>query len=131
MKKILCVAFVIISGSLVNCYSQGFEFFPAETHPQFPGGEKELYCFIDRTINKELLQTIDTSGKVLAGFIIDTLGEIKDIKILKPLTDVANKELLRVVALMPRWKPGKLYDKVVEVKILLPLKIPYENEMCR
>gem|GEM_PF-4326214 len=99
----------------------------AETFPEFPGGEKELYCFIESVINKDLLITIDTTGIAYAQFVVDTSGNIKEIMIVRPLNPVADNELLRVLGLMPKWRPGKIYEKPVAVKITLPLKIPYKN----
>ena len=102
-----------------------------EIPPSFPGGEKELYCFIDRNLDKELLRTVDTTGMTWVQFTINTNGKVTDIKIVKSLTQTVDNELLRIIKLMPDWEPGKIGDKAVETKFTVPLKIPYENKFYR
>lgn len=107
-------------------------FINPEISPSFPGGEMEMFCFIDRTINKHLLRSVDTTGTAYAQFAIDTTGHISEIRILKPLTEVVDNELLRVIGLMPNWRPGRIGEKVVDVQYNLPLRVPYKDESnCR
>lgn len=98
-----------------------------ETPPSFPGGESELFCFIDHNIDKGLLRSVDITGSVFAQFTVDTTGHIFDIKIIKSLNKTVDDELIRIISLMPQWKPGRAWNKAVEVKYVLPLKVPYVN----
>lgn len=100
----------------------------ADINPSFPGGDKELYCFIDNNIDKELLGKIDTTGRSFVQFTVDTLGEIKDVEILKSLTKELDTEIIRLVDLMPYWEPSLVQGKLVERQMILPLKIPYESK---
>jgi hypothetical protein len=102
-----------------------------EINPVFPGGEKEMYYFIEQNINKSLLSTIDTSGQIFAQFKVDTFGNLMDIKILKSLDKTADNEFLRILNLMPKWDPGSIYGKPIEVEMILPLRIPYEEKNYR
>ena len=126
IKQILTISIFTVSLQVFSNVLYGQEFAPI-----FPGGEKELFCFINKNINLEKLKSIDTVGQAFASFIIDTTGEIKDIKIIKSLNPIVDKELLRIISLMPKWTPGKQSDKLVPVSISLPLRIPYENKFCR
>ena len=135
-----CIAFIILIIFIGNCFGQTkkdslnikeeYIFDHPETQPEFPGGEKELWCFIDKNLNKQLLYSIDTIGRSIASFTIDTTGSVCDIKIMRSLNPIIDNELLRIIKLMPKWKPGKFYDKPVEVKYQIPLKLPYENKFC-
>jgi hypothetical protein len=135
------ITLILAFYSIEVCYSQTrietldsnekYVFYPDEKPPVFPGGEKEMYCFIDHSINKKLLSTVDTSGVVWAKFTIDSTGIVTDIKITKPLTKTADNELRRVIELMPRWIPAKIGNKNIDAYFNLPLKIPYENKFCR
>jgi periplasmic protein TonB len=104
---------------------------PIEILPMFQGGEKQLYCFLDQNLDKELLSSVDTSGLAIAQFLIDSTGLVTKFKIIKNLNPVVDKELLRVIEIMPPWIPGRQMNKCVSVMFTLPLKIPYENKFCR
>lgn len=104
---------------------------PIETFPEFQGGEKQLYCFLDNNLDKEKLRSVDTSGLVIAQFTIDSTGRVTNIKIIKALNPIVENELIRVIEIMPPWKPGKQMNKCVSVLFNLPLRIPYENKFCR
>ena len=96
--------------------------------PSFPGGEKELSAFIDRNLNKHLLDSLNVSGKVVVEFTVDTTGELKNIFILRSLSPEADKELLRLISIMPLWIPGgAVYPIKSPVRFILPLIIPYVN----
>lgn len=95
-----------------------------ERPPKFPGGEKGLTNFFSKNLvypyssKKEGIE-----GKVYVYFIIDTLGKITNSKIKKGLSSEINKEVLRVLTIMPDWIPGTCSDKK---KIRLGLTLPIE-----
>ena len=103
---------------------------PIEIHPSFPGGENEMQCFIDRNLNKELLATIDVAGIVWAQFMVDTVGNLSNIIITKPLNDIVDQEFKRLIELMPNWEPGTVRGKPYSTGYNIALKIPYKN-YCR
>jgi protein TonB len=55
------------------------------------------------------------SGKVVINFIIDEEGKIIQTKILKHVAGGCDEEALRVIKLMPKWKPGIMQGKPVKV----------------
>jgi hypothetical protein len=55
---------------------------------------------------------------------------VTEVKVLKSLTEAVDNELARIIRLMPAWTPGAQRGKVVEVKYILPLKLPYEAKHC-
>lgn len=98
--------------------------------PEFPGGEGDLYCFIDEHINKELVRQTKATGSSLVEFTIDTTGHISNIHIIKPLDRSIDDELVRIVCLMPVWSPASRYGRLQEVRYVLPLRIPYSSSLC-
>lgn len=104
---------------------------PGEVLPKFPGGKTDLDCFIVKNLNKKTLKSINISGVTIAQFTVDRNGMLKDIKITKSISDVIDKEFLRILQIMPRWIPAKKSNKSVSRTIMLPLRIPYENKFCR
>lgn len=94
----------------------------AEVAPQYPGGEAEMIKFINKNINypKDALNN-GIQGRVIVGFVVNTEGEITDVKIQRSLTTTLDNEAMRVIKLMPKWKPGMQKGKPVNVHYSLPV----------
>ena len=76
--------------------------------PEFPGGNAERNKFL----SKNLVYPRDAErkgieGRVIIGFTVEKTGEIVDVKILKGVSESMDNEAMRVVKMMPKWKPGK------------------------
>ena len=93
--------------------------------PEFPGGESMLNKFISKNIIYPQI-AIDNNyqGTVYVQFIILTDGSVdySSVKILRGQYEILNKEAIRVVKLMPKWKPGTQNGKPVRVLFNLPIK---------
>ncbi|MEO6286895.1 MAG: energy transducer TonB [Dyadobacter sp.] len=90
--------------------------------PEFPGSYNALYKFIESNLKMpKTAKDAGISGRVFLTFTIEDTGEINDIAVLKGLGFGCDEEAMRVVGLMPRWKPGTLYGKPVRVKFNLPV----------
>ena len=92
--------------------------------PEYQGDTKEMLKFF---INNFKYPEQDFfQGSVQLEFVIDIQGNITSPKIrnknTEELTEV-DKEALRVLSLMPKWKPGKCKDKIVPVRFYIPLKL--------
>ncbi|WP_125040568.1 energy transducer TonB [Bacteroides faecalis] len=96
----------------------------APVMPEFPGGKDSLMHFIARNINYNNIAQGDIigQGQVVIQFIIDKEGNIINPKVLHGIDPVLDKEALRVVGLMPKWKPAELADGTkVAVKYTIPV----------
>lgn len=91
-------------------------FYIIEENAAFPGGKEGLINFLSNNI-----KTLEVSGKVIVSFIIDKDGSITDINIEKSEHELLSKEAIRLLNLMPKWKPAKQRGKVVSAKLTLPL----------
>lgn len=60
-------------------------------------------------------------GKVIVGFIITDKGDLSDIEIVTAPDLSMSNEALRVVKLLPKWKPGMKNGKPVSVSYHLPI----------
>ena len=81
--------------------------------PEFPGGMQELMSFITKKIQypKEIAQgEAGIQGRVIVQFIVDKDGNIVNPKVVRGVDPYLDKEALRVVNSMPKWKPGELAD---------------------
>ena len=100
-----------------------YEFDYVDVQPQFPGGEHGLINFINRTREypyhayKNRVQ-----GRELCSFIIGTDGKVSNIKVIRGTQDESlNREAMRVISEMPRWKAGKVGGQTVAVRCVLPI----------
>lgn len=89
--------------------------------PQFPGGQGELEQFI--FTNAKFDFNVDAFGRIVFEFIVDENGTVNQIKILKGVIDLFDNELIRVLKMMPNWKPGMCDKKNVPVKMKFSIKI--------
>lgn len=93
-----------------------------ESMPEFPGGQKKLFEYLGKNIKfPPAARANGISGKVYINFTVGKNGKIRDIKILRGVHDLLDKEAVRVVKAMPAWKPGKQRGKTVSVSYNLPI----------
>lgn len=95
----------------------------ADIMPEFPGGQKALMEFIAKKIEYPPIAQGDMGhGRVIVQFIINKDGEIVLPKIMRSVDPYLDKEALKVVGLMPKWKPGELADGTkVAVRYTIPV----------
>jgi len=60
-------------------------------------------------------------GKVVVRFVIDENGNVKNPKCMRSVSPDLDNEALRVVAMLPQWKPGEQDGKKVPVYFYLPI----------
>ena len=97
----------------------------SETMPEFPGGNTALMSFIQQNIQYPV-PDICITGKVIVQFIISTDGNITNAKIVRGVHSKFDKEALRVVKLMPKWKPGTQKGKPVAMEYTIPVSFRYQ-----
>lgn len=78
-----------------------------EVAPEYPGGFESMNSFLKKNyiVSKEMTDK-KASGKIYATFIIEKDGSLTDLKILRDIGSSSGKEFLRIIKLMPKWKPG-------------------------
>ena len=93
-----------------------------EQMPSFPGGSQKLKEFIEENLRypKELEESC-VQGRVIVRFIVERNGKLSNVKVVKSVHPVLDKEALRIVKLMPRWIPGRQNGITVRVKCYIPI----------
>lgn len=123
-------------------------FSSVEQSPGYPGGYSALQAFLKANKRYDgLAREYGANGRVITTFLVDSLGYISDVKVhrclLKYDTLRLNRETLemqqqvkaqiatqlseeskRLVSLMPRWMPGKMYGKSRNVRYTMPIQFP-------
>ena len=93
-----------------------------EEMPMFPGGTEECLKFIaQNTKYPASAHKNGIQGRVLVTFVVTDQGDIQAPTIMKGVDPDLNAEALRIIKMMPKWKPGKQRGKAVNVKYTLPV----------
>jgi protein TonB len=97
-------------------------FFIVEDMPEFPGGMAALQKFIAQSIKYPVIaQENGIQGKVFVNFVVNTDGSVTNAKIARGVDPSLDKEALRVVMTLPKWKPGRQGGKPVRVSYTVPI----------
>lgn len=93
-----------------------------DTMPEFPGGSEKLMKFIAQNLRYPAkAQEKGIQGKVIVQFVVGIDGNINNVKVLRPVNPYLDAEAVRVIKLMPKWKPGRQDGKLVNVGYTLPI----------
>ena len=94
-----------------------------EQMPEFQGGQEAFMKFIIENVKyPRKASENNIQGKVLVNFIILSSGKIDNAKVIQSVSPELDVEALRVVSLMPDWKPGMQGGKVVDVEYTMPIQ---------
>ncbi len=92
--------------------------------PEYVGGEEALFKFLSLNLEfPEKAKLVGKSAKLRVGFIIEKDGSVSDVKILNcSEADFGfEEESLRVMNLMPKWKPGEQNGHPARVRYNIPI----------
>ena len=68
-------------------------------------------------------------GRVIVQFVIDTLGNVGEVKVVRSVREDIDAEAVRVVKTLPRFSPGKNDGKAVNVLYALPVTFKLSAEV--
>ena len=96
--------------------------------PEYPGGNDALLKYFSSNYKQQ--PSSELQSRFNLEFIIDSKGNIlgERIKTSKKNITKADKEALRVLKNMPKWRPGKCGSQNVSVKMHIPVTICFAEE---
>lgn len=90
--------------------------------PVFPGGWSVFMQWLTKNLKYPVsAQQAKIQGMVICSFIVNKDGTVSDVKVSKSADPVLDKEALRVLKMMPKWKPGMDRNKVCRTMIAVPV----------
>lgn len=133
MKTSLILVFISIISVAQNpieedcSYKEWDTYLVVEEMPEFPGGEQKMLEYIFSEITyppySDEIESSELSSGVIT-FIINKDGSLSNIAIKDSFgSEAIDNEYMRVIASMPKWKPGKQESKAVKVIFHLPIRI--------
>jgi periplasmic protein TonB len=94
-----------------------------EEDAEFPGGNEAMMKFISKNIvYPRKAEKMELEGKVVVYFEIDKEGKVTNVKLYKGFNEECDQEAIRVVKMMPQWKPAKQNGRHVRVRRTLPVR---------
>lgn len=104
------------------------EFIIVEEMPMFGSGTADLMKYLSSNIKYPTISAEQgVQGKVVVQFVVGTNGEVLNPVVVKSVDPYLDKEAIRVISTMPKWKPGKQRGKAVRVKYTVPVVFRLQN----
>ena len=81
----------------------------ADVMPKFKGGDlKKFQEYInENTIYPQVAAEMGLQGRVKVSFVVEKDGRVSNVKIVKGVDPLLDREALRVVTSSPKWTPGQ------------------------
>lgn len=97
-------------------------FSEVDEKPSFPLEKVSFQNYLSQQIKVPALAKLEkASGRLLVSFVIAEDGTVQNVDVLQPCSPSLDREVVKQIKLMPRWKPGKNKGKVVKVRLAVPL----------
>ena len=105
-------------------------FIDYEQQPQFPGGEAALLKYLQENVKYPPKAVKDSiQGRVVVQFIVDSLGYVGEVKVVRSVSEDLDAEAVRVVKTLPRFAPGRLLGKTVSMWYTLPVTFKLQDTL--
>lgn len=90
--------------------------------PEFPGGWSAYMQWLTKNLKyPPAAQKNKIQGTVVVSFIVNKDGTVANLRVSTSVDPLLDKEALRVMKMMPKWKPGMDKNKVCRTMIAVPV----------
>lgn len=112
----------LFDGKRLNSAISNSIFEQVEQMPTFIGGAKALNNYIYGSLKyPEKSKKNGIEGTILVRFVINEVGDVAYVHIIRGLDSYCNDEAVRIVKKMPRWTPGKQNGFIVSTFEMLQI----------
>ena len=119
---------VVVGQAIKDSIPPGEIFKVVENMPEFPGGQNELMKFLAQNIVYPTAAKKDNiEGLVVVQFIVGKDGSILNPQIVRSIGGGISEEAMRVISMMPNWKPGLQRGQNVNVQFNLPIRFKLDG----
>ena len=119
---IAAICMIACTQSAKSTASDYITYEAVEEKPEYPGGMGELSKLLSSNLKYPLKsQENGVQGEVLVQFVVNKEGNVEEVTVFKGVDPYLDAEALRVIKMMPKWKPGKHEGKEVNVKCTIPV----------
>lgn len=111
-----------IAPAITNMNGEELPLRVVEELPEFPGGMSQMMRWLNHVLKyPKTAQNRKIQGTVLVSFVVEKNGVTTNHHIVKRANEMLNEEALRVVMMMPKWKPGKDHGKPCRAVVAIPI----------
>lgn len=97
-------------------------FVVVEHMPEFPGGMAALTKYFSDNVRYPVIAAENgIQGRVICNFTVWKDGTIRDIQVVRGIDKSLDREAIRLIENMPKWKPGEQRGKKVSCKYTVPV----------
>lgn len=98
-----------------------------EQQAEYPGGAGSMFRYLAQNlIYPQMSIENGTQGRVIVRFMVRKDGSISEISIVRSVDPYIDKEAIRLVKSMPKWKPAQVKGKPVNCWYALPINFKFE-----
>ncbi len=99
-----------------------------EQMPSFSLGQAAMLQYLDQNIEyPQIAKENGVVGFVVVQMIVEKDGSLSNLKVVKGIGAGCDEEALRIIRLMPKWKPGFQNGQAVRVQFNLPVRFKLDN----
>ena len=127
MKKLFFILFTVgcaLSSKAQSSINPSEAFIyttPVHVMPEYKGGMDRFYNRLKHIQYLYYARMQNKEGKVLVSMVIEKDGSVSNTRVMNGLIEEQDKEILRVVNNLNKWKPGMLNGQPVRVAYSVPL----------
>lgn len=93
-----------------------------EELPEFPGGMSEFVQWLTQALRyPQMARQRRQQGEVVVKFVVEKDGTVTDIHFVQQTHTALDAEVLRVMRIMPKWKPGKDHGHPCRAVVAVPV----------
>lgn len=103
-----------------------------DIQPMFTGGTAEMHRFISNTLRypPEAVER-DIQGLVVYTFVVEKDGTLSNFKIIHRADPLLDAEALRILQLMPPWRPARHHGEIVRAESYVPMYFKLNRQARR
>ena len=100
-----------------------------EQMPYFRGGERALMEYLQSHMNYPPEAVKDSiQGRVIVQLLIERNGEVREVKVVRPVHELLDNEAVRVCKSLPKFFPGSVGGKAAAMWLTLPVTFKMEGK---
>lgn len=102
-----------------------------DVDPMYTGGSAEMHRFIANTLSyPPEASERDLQGLVVYTFVVEKDGTLSNFKIIHRADSLLNAEALRILELMPPWRPARYKGEIVRAESYVPMYFRLNKNMA-
>lgn len=123
MKTLAFLIPFLLSGGFCNGQETDSIYQKPDESAQFPGGKENMYTWMAENVRIQPAGDKYIDDRCVVKFVVDTLGNISNIQVISGIPDCpeCDEEIIRIVKLMPKFKPALRDGKPITTYYEMPV----------